>query len=150
MYLYLYCVDYCWIMELILYNCNKFARVYSTFRPSFCLDCLWVLGCWISFSIVLRFLWNLLDVFLKSISQIGLDITIAYIDGLVQDCCISIANALEILQSCTKPSIFLWGQFLPLCQWMCHWNIFGHIWYPDGLGRVYSDGPAIRFSVYVC
>ena len=26
-------------------------------------------------------------------------------DGLVQDCSISIANALEILQSCTKPSI---------------------------------------------
>ena len=26
------------------------------------------------------------------------------IDGLVQDCNISIANALEILQSCTKPS----------------------------------------------
>ena len=28
-----------------------------------------------------------------------------YINGLVQDCSISIANALEILQSCTKPSI---------------------------------------------
>ena len=28
------------------------------------------------------------------------------IDGLVQDCSIPIANALEILQSCTKPSIF--------------------------------------------
>ena len=28
-----------------------------------------------------------------------------YPDGLVQDCSISIANALEILQSCTKPSI---------------------------------------------
>ena len=30
----------------------------------------------------------------------------AYIDVLVQDCSISIANALEILQSCTKPSIY--------------------------------------------
>ena len=30
---------------------------------------------------------------------------VSYIDGLVQDCSISIANALEILQSCTKPSI---------------------------------------------
>ena len=29
-----------------------------------------------------------------------------YIDGLVQDCSISIANALEILQSCTKPLIY--------------------------------------------
>ena len=34
-------------------------------------------------------------------------------DGLVQDCNISIANALEILQSCTKPSILCarWGPF---------------------------------------
>ena len=29
-----------------------------------------------------------------------------YIDGLVQDCSNSIANALELLQSCTKPSIY--------------------------------------------
>ena len=28
-----------------------------------------------------------------------------YLDGLVQDCSNSIANALELLQSCTKPSI---------------------------------------------
>ena len=28
------------------------------------------------------------------------------INGLVQDCSISIANAQEILQSCTKPSIY--------------------------------------------
>ena len=28
-----------------------------------------------------------------------------YIDGLVQDCCISSALAMEILQACTKPSI---------------------------------------------
>ena len=29
------------------------------------------------------------------------------IDGLVQDCSNSIANALELLQSCTGPSIWL-------------------------------------------
>ena len=29
------------------------------------------------------------------------------IDCLMQDCSISIANALEIQQSCTKPSIYL-------------------------------------------
>ena len=29
----------------------------------------------------------------------------AYIDGLVQDCSNSIANAMELLQSCTKLSI---------------------------------------------
>ena len=30
---------------------------------------------------------------------------VKYVDGLVQDCSNSIANALELLQSCTKPSI---------------------------------------------
>ena len=30
-----------------------------------------------------------------------------YIDDLVQDCSKSIANALELLQSCSKPSIFI-------------------------------------------
>ena len=29
-----------------------------------------------------------------------------HLDGLVQDCSISIVNALEILQSCTNPSIY--------------------------------------------
>ena len=29
-----------------------------------------------------------------------------YINGLVQDCSNTIANALELLQSCTKPSIY--------------------------------------------
>ena len=33
------------------------------------------------------------------------DILILYFNGLVQDCSISIANALEILQSCTEPSV---------------------------------------------
>ena len=32
-----------------------------------------------------------------------------YIDGLVQDCSNSIANALELLQSCTKPTISLYS-----------------------------------------
>ena len=35
------------------------------------------------------------------------------IDGLVQDCSNSIANALELLQSCTKPSI--WSPDLCSC-----------------------------------
>ena len=30
---------------------------------------------------------------------------VSYIDGLVQDCSISIALAMEILQSCSKPSM---------------------------------------------
>ena len=39
------------------------------------------------------------------------------IDGLVQDCSISTANALEILQSCTKPSIYIWPSwFILYCK----------------------------------
>ena len=30
-----------------------------------------------------------------------------YVDGLVQDCSNPIANTLELLQSCTKPSIYV-------------------------------------------
>ena len=29
-----------------------------------------------------------------------------YVDGLVQDCNKSVANALELLQSCTKPLMY--------------------------------------------
>ena len=32
----------------------------------------------------------------------------SYLDGVVQDCSNSIANAMELLQSCTKPLIFKW------------------------------------------
>ena len=32
-------------------------------------------------------------------------VVVFHLDGLVQDCSNSIANALELLQSCTKPSI---------------------------------------------
>ena len=46
-----------------------------------------------------------------------------YIDGLAQDCSISIANTLEILQSCTKPSILtLWWEFLYLRRQPLHRN----------------------------
>ena len=36
---------------------------------------------------------------------------IRYFDGLVQDCSNSIALAMELLQSCTKPSIFILNHF---------------------------------------
>ena len=41
----------------------------------------------------------------------GIDpVTPEYLDDLMQDCSDSIANALELLQSCTKPSIcYLYG-----------------------------------------
>ena len=45
-----------------------------------------------------KIIWNWVGIFIR-------DRKTPFIDGLVQECSISIANALEILQSCTKPSI---------------------------------------------
>ena len=45
------------------------------------------------------------------------------IDGLVQDCSNSIANALELLQSCTKPSMYALVNGKPLLEMIstyCH------------------------------
>ena len=43
------------------------------------------------------------------------------IDGLVQDCSNSIANALELLQSCTKPSVlfmyYIWSKYYSDVTW---------------------------------
>ena len=63
-----------------------------------------------------------------------------YRDGLVPDCSISIANALEILQSCTKPSIC---HFLIDCiqnSWFhlyVHmiWYFFNSLWPSDAMWR---------------
>ena len=47
------------------------------------------------------------------------------IDGLVQDCSNSIANALELLQSCTKPSIWWFNTLRPeQNQWHFTENTF--------------------------
>ena len=46
----------------------------------------------------------------SSVCTFGWWDSIQYIDGLVQDCSISIANAMEILQSCTKSSIRTYGK----------------------------------------
>ena len=43
---------------------------------------------------------------LKVITLLQFGLMLDDIDGQVQDCCNSIANALELLQSCTKPSIY--------------------------------------------
>ena len=40
------------------------------------------------------------------LSKILSQVQMQYIDGLVQDCSNSIANALELLQSWTKPGIY--------------------------------------------
>ena len=42
-----------------------------------------------------------------------------HIDGLMQDCSISSANALEILQSYTKP--LTWLVSASLWQWLMQW-----------------------------
>ena len=61
-----------------------------------------------------------------------------YIDGLVQDCSISIADALEILQPCPKPSIYVYRRqahdfpcalFVVVWSWsvLTHWGRATHI-----------------------
>ena len=47
-----------------------------------------------------------------------------YFDGLVQDCSTSSANALEILQSCIKPSIY----GAKLCFQMTSWSSWTLTW----------------------
>ena len=44
------------------------------------------------------------NIFLKENVWISIQLHGYHFDGLVQDCSISIANAMEILQYCTKPS----------------------------------------------
>ena len=57
--------------------------------------------------------------------------------GLVQDCSNSIANALELMQSCTKPSIWVhhWNLVEDLCQkpfcaqWCWKWPFCQQWWF---------------------
>ena len=51
-----------------------------------------------------------------------------HIDGLVQNCSNSIANALELLQYCTKPSISS-KHHSKSWQWHWQWCIFTTKWY---------------------
>ena len=44
---------------------------------------------------------------IKAAVVVGQQSSLAYIDGLVQDCTNSIANALELLHSCIKPTIYV-------------------------------------------
>ena len=54
----------------------------------------------------------------RAMSKVPLWVWNLQIDGLVQDCSNSIANALELLQSCTKPSIFKLRATSPRSQWV--------------------------------
>ena len=60
---------------------------------------------------VTRKMFSFHDVIMQQLSQ-GYHASLSTdIDGPVQDCSISIANALEILQSCIEPSISCWINF---------------------------------------
>ena len=50
-----------------------------------------------------------------------------FIDGLVQDCSNSIANALELLQSCTKLSIYTGPTSWYRCDCRCPSTYLGHL-----------------------
>ena len=59
-------------------------------------------------------------------------------DGLMQDCSNSSALAMELLQSCTKPSIYiktLWPTRINKVIIFCWANVFPSIWISDSLNR---------------
>ena len=65
------------------------------------------------------------------------------IHGLAQDCRISIANALEILQSCTKPSVCLFGVVWTKREYrLAHFDQFFN-WF-HGLSILLTDHPKPR------
>ena len=56
---------------------------------------------------------HVMDSLTRCVSKLQEDVkfliyAVGYLDGLVQDCSNSIANALEVLQSCTKLLIYDW------------------------------------------
>ena len=59
--------------------------------------CIWSVRCWVSLTVIPN--QNLQSYFIGNLRHYGV-----HIDGLMQDCSISIAKALEILQSGTRPS----------------------------------------------
>ena len=66
--------------------------------------------------------------------------SLIYIDGLVQDCSYSIANALELLHSCAKPSIYT-RMAMPNKQ---------PLWHRHNLGLLYSYEPYCQNLVSAC
>ena len=75
----------------------------------------------------------------------------AHTNGVVQDCSISIANTLEILQSCTKPLI--WSQalyYVESCRMTSHiwhygWHSTGRLW-PIHVIWWYRSGSTLAIS----
>ena len=65
--------------------------------------------------------------------------SLMHVDGLVQDCSISIANAQEILRSCTKPSLYIYIYASPGLWWLLLEN-----WYFWCLPPEYVSGNGWR------
>ena len=61
--------------------------------------------------------WNYSQVNATELHQRKMKQTIAWDNGFVQDCSNSIANSLELLQTCTKPSIYV----VTRPQWVLSW-----------------------------
>ena len=77
---------------------------------------------------------------------------LTHFDGLVQDCSNSTANALELLQSCTKPSIWFWwrrfGWWLVVCSVPCHGPLTRYVklWvaHAPGMPGTFSPPPTSK------
>ena len=63
----------------------------------------------------------------KSVSSLHTSDQQQHINGLVKDCGISIANALEIPQPFTKPSTLLKLTYLKFTLYILNWKLFSHV-----------------------
>ena len=70
--------------------------------------------------------------------QLHTGVHTSHVDGLVQDCSNSIANALELLQSCAKPSMW-WSVIKSLAGWGVWRIVYKHI-EAEQNGRHFADG----------
>ena len=72
-----------------------------------------------------------MQILMPIVAHVTIWVSWKYLDGLVQDCSNSIANALELLQSCTKPSIYT---YCGLCDQtpatVGHMHVLGHLGRP--------------------
>ena len=69
------------------------------------------------------------------------------INGLVQDCSISSAKALEILQTYTKPSIL--STFSAVCGWWYETCCCWHWWWHSGVQYCADMTPGIHWIMHI-
>ena len=114
-----------WIMSIPVVCCQIYIHIRST--SPYCIEEMQVPKLWLAwwfpaarnvvgFSKLFSMSWKInshvylvpkmsLPISFKMLPVNNVRVATASFDGLVQDCSNSIANALELLQSCTKPSI---------------------------------------------